>query len=235
MIVWDIQRHDHLSSTQDHLKSIAASEGGEGLCVQALEQSAGHGRHGRVWNSPKGNLYLSFFLKPDCDVAKIGELSLLTSVAIAQSIEVLVSAPSMLKWPNDVLAQDSQGKFHKCAGILVESVPQDNAVIVGLGVNTQSAPSEGVALDIDTEQFRDRFLSIFAALYQDWQMHGFEQGRVLWLSYAHKIGASVSVKVGSDIRAGTFAGLSDHGTLLLQGADGTITPITSGEIYVTGD
>lgn len=237
MIQWDIQCHDSLPSTQDHLKSLISSNNApEGLCVQALQQTEGQGRHGRVWSSPQGNLYLSFVLKPECDAAQIGELALLTSVAIAQAIQgSAAQCDVMLKWPNDVLVSHGDSAFKKCAGILVEAIPDQRAVIIGAGINTQNAPDEGAALSADTSTFRDAFLGSFATLYEDWRANGFDQGQELWLFYAHKIGAPISVKIGTDIRRGTFAGLGDHGTLLLRGADGTITPVTSGDVYVTGN
>jgi BirA family biotin operon repressor/biotin-[acetyl-CoA-carboxylase] ligase len=233
MIQWDIQCYDTLPSTQSFLKSLSTDQPlTQGACVQALEQTAGQGRHGRVWNSPKGNLYVSLFLKPKTSQHRYGEIALLISVALAKAIMSLTDKEPLLKWPNDVLVRDYDGHFKKVAGILLES--HDSGVVIGAGVNTQTPAAEGTALDVDAIKFRNMFLSSISDLYLDWTDQGFDDVQSRWLDLSFPVGASISVKVGQNIHRGDFAGLGDNGTLLLRGPDGTITPITSGDVYVTG-
>ena len=103
-----------------------------GTVVMAETQTAGRGRYGRTWQSPKGNLYMSLVL-PDMG-KNTPYIAFLTAVAVADSLpDFNVS----LKWPNDVLLD---GK--KLAGILVERV--GDKIIVGIGVNVISNPTENV-------------------------------------------------------------------------------------------
>ena len=58
--------YDSIGSTNDEAKRLARDGAAEGPLVWALEQTAGRGRRGRAWVSPRGNLYASLILRPDC-------------------------------------------------------------------------------------------------------------------------------------------------------------------------
>ncbi len=106
----------------------------------ADSQTAGRGRHGRVWLADEGTLTFSLAI----DLAKggirgerAGLMSIASGVAVAIAVEQ-VCAPHMasLKWPNDIYL--SGGKL---AGVLVEAVASaPDRLIVGIGVNVASAP-----------------------------------------------------------------------------------------------
>ena len=53
-----------VGSTNDVARELADQGEPEGLFVRAQEQTAGRGRHGRVWQSPPGNLHASLLLRP---------------------------------------------------------------------------------------------------------------------------------------------------------------------------
>ena len=58
------ERHDELDST--NLEAMRrAREGARDLAIIADRQSGRQGRHGREWNSPTGNLFLSLLIQPD--------------------------------------------------------------------------------------------------------------------------------------------------------------------------
>lgn len=217
-----VEEYDSLTSTQDLLKTRAIDGVEEGLVIQAHAQDAGRGRHGRQWVSEPGNLYISILLRPNCDVSEIGRISLLTAVALAESIS---SSDIQLKWPNDVLCQG-----RKCAGILLESDLNGahvNWVAVGVGVNTANAPAEGIALHLNAQAFRDTFFQGFAALY----MLPFEDIREKWLKHSFDPGTKMSVKIGDCLESGSFHDIDAHGNLLLDTADGLKT-ITAGDVYI---
>lgn len=101
-------------------------------CITASHQTAGRGRRGKPWVSPKGlNLYMTLFFSVIDSfpfVANIGECA---AVVCAQTLERLGFAPQ-IKWPNDILIEKK-----KIAGILCETIPLPGAlgVIVGIGIN----------------------------------------------------------------------------------------------------
>ena len=101
-------------------------------CITAEEQTAGRGRLGRKWSSPRGvNLYISLFF---CLQAKLKNLACLGHLGIHSLIHVLSAKniASLIKWPNDVLLN---GK--KLAGVLCElsTVGSIVEVVLGIGLN----------------------------------------------------------------------------------------------------
>jgi hypothetical protein len=60
-----ILRFDSVGSTNTEALNQAKLGAGEGLCIVARRQTAGRGRHGRVWVSePGAGLYFSLVLRP---------------------------------------------------------------------------------------------------------------------------------------------------------------------------
>lgn len=109
----------------------------EGTVVFSEEQTAGKGRQGQVWLSPKGKgLWMSILLKPHLSVEKIPQLNLVAAAAIALSLDNADSCLDkkvLVKWPNDLFLN---GK--KICGILTETHLRENAarsVILGIGLN----------------------------------------------------------------------------------------------------
>ncbi|MCD8497349.1 MAG: biotin--[acetyl-CoA-carboxylase] ligase [Alphaproteobacteria bacterium] len=236
-MIWDIQTHDTLASTQARLKELAFGGSREGTGVQAYTQTGGYGRQGRAWVSPPGNLYLSLLLRPDCKPHDIPQMALVTGVAVIESIRAYV--PSVfLKWPNDVLASDGR----KLAGILLETdidaAGRLNWLALGVGVNIASAPDQiGAALADLTEKhlslndFRDEFLKRLSLWYRRWQTEGAAPVRAAWLYSAHPQGTPLKIKLGESRLDGYFEGLDETGNLLLRLESGEIRMIASGEVH----
>ena len=236
-IEWNVQCFDVLDSTQSYIKSCPLVEG---LVVRALQQTNGVGRHGRKWEEGVGNLYFSFAIQPKCNLRHVGHLSIITSVALYETLSSYVGGADLrLKWPNDIFLS---GK--KCSGILIDIVNSDSNqvldAVIGIGVNIESAP-----LDIahclkmfcenvpDSGDIQDAFLKSFSYIYDDWQKNDIVDIHARYCQY-HFSGADViSVKVGSDIVSGTFDSIDLYGNLrLIDGDDGAIKTITSGEILL---
>jgi BirA family transcriptional regulator, biotin operon repressor / biotin---[acetyl-CoA-carboxylase] ligase len=118
--------------------------------VLAACQTDGRGQFRRRWQSPRGNLYVTFRL-PDVPLFRTGAAALVTGVLLAMSFSRL-GYPLRLKWPNDLLNKDSA----KAAGILLEN--RGGVLLAGVGVNLRMLPN--------VEQLRsDRAAS--AGLLQD--------------------------------------------------------------------
>jgi BirA family biotin operon repressor/biotin-[acetyl-CoA-carboxylase] ligase len=123
---------EQVGSTNDELRKLAEQGMAEGLVLVAEEQTAGRGRRGAVWVSPKGeNLAFSILLKPIAPKALWHRLSLVAGLAVAEALENYVPLTE-IKWPNDVRIGQK-----KIAGILVEA--GKDFVIVGIGININSA------------------------------------------------------------------------------------------------
>ncbi len=121
-----------VDSTNTFIKSLQSKKILD--LVVAEKQSAGRGRRGNAWDSPKiGNIYMSLrFAVSD----KIPALSLVTGLIVKKAIqEVSKDINVLLKWPNDLILNQ-----RKAGGILVE-IDQDNQInnfIVGIGINIES-------------------------------------------------------------------------------------------------
>lgn len=128
--------HEALDSTNaEVIRRRAEFEDGKTFVCIADHQTAGRGRRGRQWQSPRGeNLYLSFGLTFRGGFSMLDGLSLVLGVAVAEALEALGLSPVALKWPNDVFYN---GK--KLAGILVELQGELEEgvvnVVAGIGLN----------------------------------------------------------------------------------------------------
>ncbi len=236
--------------TLTHVESIGSTndaamsrlrEGGTGdHWIVADEQSGGRGRLGRIWSSPKGNLYASLALYAPCPMANGFQLGFVAALAIYDAAIALGVAPERLalKWPNDVLLEGA-----KLSGILVEggSLP-DGAfgAVIGCGVNVTHHPTDTPypATDLVASGAQVSVADTFSALTQAFRTNldvfdkgqGFSDIRQLWLARARGLGGSISVRQANGSLEGIFQGLDEGGKLLLL-QDGKVTPIIAGDVF----
>jgi BirA family biotin operon repressor/biotin-[acetyl-CoA-carboxylase] ligase len=240
-----IHHFTRLGSTNDFLKSLAAGEP-EFTCAVADEQTAGRGRRDRQWHSSSGEgLYLSVLLLPS-STRKISLLSLMSSIAVAETLIERNVVGVDIKWPNDVLLND-----RKLCGILVEGIGTGAMsaesgkprVIVGIGVNLNhlSFPDEisstATSLKIETgqativDEFRDQLLSKLADWYARWQNGEWRLILDRWQqlsSYAR--GLQVTIALDGETLIGETSGLTDDGALIVRLPDGSLRTILSGDV-----
>jgi BirA family transcriptional regulator, biotin operon repressor / biotin---[acetyl-CoA-carboxylase] ligase len=231
---------DSIGSTNDEANRLARGGAPEGTLVWALEQTAGRGRRGRVWVSPRGNLYASVILRPDSPPGRAAQLGFVTALALGDALRAKLPAIAGLsyKWPNDVLLRGQ-----KLAGILLESemgVGRDAAfVIVGVGVNLVSFPREAdfPATSLSDEGLDppppsvllEEFTRHFRSWLQRWRMSGFTPVRQAWRAQAISIGDLIRVRLEATTLHGRFLDIDDEGALLLETAE-EHRRISSGEI-----
>jgi BirA family biotin operon repressor/biotin-[acetyl-CoA-carboxylase] ligase len=122
------------ASTNSLLAQLLA-EGGElggGLPTALLfadEQSAGRGRGGNVWASPRGGLYFSVLFPAD---PLPPHLPLTAGIYLARWLSRTAGCRIAVRWPNDLMRGD-----RKLAGILGES-KAPGICILGVGVNVNT-------------------------------------------------------------------------------------------------
>lgn len=132
-------RHEVVDSTNEcALAAVAAGTARHGDVHVAEGQTAGRGRRGHAWASARGEgLYLSLVLLPAAPPRPTA-LTMAAGLAVLATVQALGARTARLKWPNDVLARDAQGRAAKLAGILVEARGFDPArphAVVGVGLN----------------------------------------------------------------------------------------------------
>src|SRR5690606_39727446 len=87
------------STSSELLRRGAQGDGAQVLLAE--RQSGGRGRRGRAWASPlAANLYLSVARGFEGGLARLGGLSLVAGVAVAEALRALGAAAVGLKWPN---------------------------------------------------------------------------------------------------------------------------------------
>jgi BirA family transcriptional regulator, biotin operon repressor / biotin---[acetyl-CoA-carboxylase] ligase len=222
---------ERVGSTMDVIHQLAEQGGEAGTIVLAGEQLGGRGSRGRAWHSPPGGLWMSVLFRPP-SIGGVEVISLRVGLAIARSLEPVVSAPVCLKWPNDLMLGD-----RKVGGILCEARWQGAAlgwVAVGVGLNLRNqVPAELRALAVSLREYRpdireeDVLEPIVAALRTiDLQAERLSPTELdqfatrSWLS-------------GREIReplSGTVSGLGDDGTLRVRTVEGAQVSLRNGSI-----
>lgn len=134
---------DSIDSTNTECKRQAMAGAKEGLVVLAEEQTAGRGRAGRSFQSPKDcGLYLSLLMRPQLDLSQVTNMTAWVAVAVCNGIEQACGVRPKIKWTNDLILN---GK--KLCGILTElglesETKQLDYLVTGIGVNVNHTPED---------------------------------------------------------------------------------------------
>ncbi len=229
------------STNADLVARAAAGEDIGGVVLLAEHQSAGRGRHGRSWGAPpQTQVAMSVGIAvEEVPSDRWGLLPLLAGVAIVDAIAAASGIQAGLKWPNDVLVEG-----RKLCGILAEVASPTQAIVLGLGINATFTEHDlpdpnATSLAILGWANPDRSALARAVLHElgsrieHWRAARGVDDRLLEDYRAR------SVTLGSRVRAelpgdrelvGVAVGLSDNGQLRIEGADGTVTAVSAGDI-----
>ena len=125
---------EKVGSTMNDIKKYI---GDKNICMIADEQTAGIGRRGNKWISPKGNIYLSFLFHYNLAIKDHFFYTAVTANSICKFLNNYINQSINIKWPNDILINES-----KIAGIMTEIIEQNNKkyVIIGAGINILTSP-----------------------------------------------------------------------------------------------
>ena len=232
-------------STNDDLKVLALRGAPEFTAVCAKCQTAGKGRRGRSFYSPKdAGLYLSILLRPDFGKGfNAGDITCMAAVAVTDAIKEVCGIETGIKWVNDIYLG---GK--KICGILAETGSSDPAcgvefAVVGIGINLIT-PEGGYPDDIkDTagsllgEQSVDDALrtELAESIMKSFRnMYG-SGSRDFVETYKKRcifMNAEVDVISGGIARKAVTVGVDDMLRLIVRYEDGTEEALSYGEISV---
>lgn len=238
----------HLFPVTDSTNVRAAhfAEGGSphGTVVCADSQTGGRGRLGRTWESPPGvNLYVSLLLRPAIEPREAPRLTLVTAVALAETVEETAGLSAALKWPNDLYLNG-----RKAAGILAEmSADLDRLrhVVIGIGLNVNAAPEDFPAdLRPNVTSLRQEtgrsvlrvellalFLSRFEEAYGTFLSGGFARLLPAWDRRCVLSGKRVLLRHGDRETRGTAIRVDEEGALIFRPeGEGAAERIHGGEI-----
>ncbi len=233
-----------VDSTNDYVKRIAADGAKEGLVVVSEEQTAGKGRLGRHFESPKKTgVYMSILLRPKFSAEKSLAITTIAAVAVARAIEDITGYDTRIKWVNDIYLRG-----RKIVGILTEaSVNFENGgldyAVTGIGINVQypegGFPEEikHIAGAIFTEECGDdtrcrlvaKVIEYFFAYYDRLPNSSYieEYRRRSLLT-----GREIEFTEGDKTRTGIVRGIDDTCKLIVQMPDGEMRHFSTGEVSI---
>lgn len=233
------------TSTNDDAKQLARDGASQGTVVLAEQQHRGRGRQGRSFASPAGvGIYMSVLLRPEIELSRLPQLTLVAAVATANAIAEVSALPVELKWPNDVMIRN-----RKAGGILTESVFQVDrspVAIIGIGINVNTAleqfPPElrhkVTSLALAASRFVSRpsliaaILNRLEPLYHTFQQQGLAPILPHWLHYGRIAGKPVRCSTARGVEEGIILGLDKDGALLVRRRDNSRLRVVSGEVML---
>lgn len=237
---------EETDSTNNVIKRLAEDGAEHGTLAIAEIQTAGRGRRGKNWSSPKGSgIWMSFLLKPQLTPQKASMLTLVTAMAAREAVYRETGVETVIKWPNDIVVN---GK--KVCGILTEmSAELDwiHYVVVGIGinVNTESFPAEikdvasSLWLETGKKVNRSRVIAAFGEAFERYyeQFIRMQDLSLLKEEYNSHL-ANLNNKVQIIDTAGEYTGISNGinelGELLVTDDEGRVHAVRSGEVSVRG-
>lgn len=205
-------------------------------------QRVGRGRHGRKWDSPLGSaLLFSLGCKKNWAQNTVALSSLITGLAIVEALERQLTGLSLrIKWPNDIYAD---GK--KLAGILCElkgSSSGEVLLVIGVGLNTSSVPSNTDVPAISLQQLSSRrydrtallaaISSAIISLLNALDNQHPDQLIKRWHRYDFLKDRRVCLRQGEHQFKGTAMGIDNRGQLIVRLDQGDVRCFNSGEVSV---
>lgn len=241
-----IEHYMTIDSTNKRALEWAHEGAAEGSVVIAEQQIKGRGRFDRHWVSTacKG-IYLTVILRPRFNMGLASQLTLLTGVAVAQTMRKISGCEAALKWPNDVLI-----KGKKACGILAEARSRNadhpEYVVIGVGMNVnlnaddfpEDCRESSTSLLLETGQEISRcrllqeFLLVFENNYINYLEKGYDYLRKIWLENNCTIGRRVEIKTApGQIITGEAVDLGFSGGLLIKNETG-IKEYLAGDVSI---
>lgn len=240
--------YDEIDSTNDEARRLDMEDYGAVLVI-AGSQSAGRGRRGRRFYSPKhSGIYMSLVLRQELENVPTTNITGICAVAVANAIDrVFFKGDSVtrIKWVNDIFLEE-----RKVAGILTEQYiamedREDNRIIIGMGINI-SKPETGFPKEI----------SKIAGAVVNGEVPGIQREELIieivkGLRYYLKnkeeslrTYREKSIVVGGYVKINSFAkmdrnrmyakvnGITEDYHLAIEYEDGTLDELSSGEVSV---
>jgi BirA family biotin operon repressor/biotin-[acetyl-CoA-carboxylase] ligase len=213
------EHHETIGSTNARARELAEAGAAHGTLVTAGEQTAGRGRQGREWVTPRGVAIAASLVVRSFDAL----LPLRAGLAVAD----IAGPQALVKWPNDVWIEG-----RKIAGILAEARADEWAVL-GIGVNVAADPATlpplAGTLGLDPSQVEPKLAELLEALEKR-----LGEERAATLTALRDRDALLGRPVRWQAGEGTGAGVDDTGALLVTLADGTTATLSAGEVTLSG-
>jgi len=229
--------HESIDSTNLQARKYALDGYPERTLVVSEIQTAGRGRMGRTWESPKGGLWFSFIMRPRCIPSIAPLLNFVVANSVAKAMDELYDINLKMKWPNDIFYE---GKKLCGIGILVSSdIDLMHYVVIGIGINVNNSPptsmdsisvKEIVGKDVDRNILLASILNKFKEEYTLFERKDFSKIMDFAREISNTIGKEVRVSFLGVEKRGKMIDIDDKGALILEETDGTVSRILAGDV-----
>jgi BirA family biotin operon repressor/biotin-[acetyl-CoA-carboxylase] ligase len=209
----------------------------------AERQTGGRGRRGKAWASPlAAHLYLSLSRQFSGGLARLGGLSLVAGVAVAEALHESGYTGVRLKWPNDLVVEG-----RKLGGLLVEGGGEHAGpvrAVIGLGLNVRMPEAMAAALDqpwtdlshlLETAPSRNAvaagLLTHLVPALDQFDAEGLAPFLARYARFDALTGREVAVHLSGATQAGIATGIAEDGALRVR-IDGEERVFHAGEVSV---
>ncbi len=237
--------YDEVTSTNEIAKLLVSRQVEDRTVVVAETQTAGKGRLGKVWDSPKGvGIWLSIILYPPIETSEMSQLGLVASIAMCNTLQKITDQHIKIKWPNDLVLHDK-----KIAGILCELVnigDKKSAIIIGIGVNVntsrfaESLPYASslyleCGVTFDRKQIIEEFVQEFENMYD--KFLEYKTFKVFLDEYKNlclNLGKVAYIKTKDKQYTANVISINSNGNLVVKDEEEKVFEIFSGEVSIRG-
>lgn len=236
-----------LDSTNSELLRRAAPAQGVAVLL-AERQTGGRGRRGRAWASPlAAHLYLSLDRQFSGGLARLGGLSLVAGIAVAEALHAAGFPGVRLKWPNDLVVADPSAGLRKLGGLLVEGSGEHAGparAVLGIGVNVRMPAAYAAKIDqpwIDLQALsaqpvsRNRIAALLLAhllpALEQFDATGLIPFVERYAALDALAGREIDVHGHAGVQRGVACGIADDGALRVR-IDGAEQRLYAGEVSV---
>ena len=230
----DLDIFESIPSTNQFLLEHAKTSPSGRFCL-AEEQTAGRGRRGRTWDSPKGGNIACSLLWRFKGEQSVSGLSNAIGVMVIHVLQQLgITEDLKLKWPNDILFAR-----RKLAGILLEKVGE--CIVIGIGMNLH-LPEPKVKERIDISEIMDKTITrnaLVGSLVNElligltlFQQEGLKPFIDEWRKHDYLAECNVKVSTPVNELNGLAQGINEAGELIVCDQDQKLHVFSYGEVTV---
>lgn len=233
---------DETDSTNEEAKRRIKDGAKKDFVLVARKQTAGKGRKGRSFYSPKDTgIYLTFTHFTNDSPENVLKVTVATSVIAAKTIKDALNIDCGIKWVNDLYLNGKKVSGTLCEYIFKDTYENDkNAVIVGIGINlsTEDFPEEIsdkagslVADNKDNSVYDDIVIGIangLCSFFESWNLNNYLP---LYKELSIVLGKEVELSDASGVLdSGRVIDFDDNGAIILVNKNGENKTYDSGEI-----
>ncbi|MCL4541391.1 MAG: biotin--[acetyl-CoA-carboxylase] ligase [Chloroflexi bacterium] len=210
------------ASTQDVARDLLQAGCKPFTVVVADKQSQARGTHGRMWiDQATAGIATSVIVAVPPRAGYAPWLTAAAAIACVQALRPVVELPPRLKWPNDVLLDQT-----KVAGVLTEQPSGHPFAIIGLGLNVTRAPDD-VRIPATAVAYWSSHRPDRGALWESWLTELFYlvnllyRGRVdvireAWRLSLDSVGRRIELTFDGRLVEGVATAVDSRGALIVR-------------------